>query len=88
MMRWTPADMNGVREVAGSARADAVPETTSRIGDETTVRYLLDAVVAAVASLGARSVVVALVMAMIVATLLFGLTANEAAAYARWCRAC
>lgn len=88
MMRWNPTDMNDVREAAGSDFADAAPGTTSRGSDPTTVRYLFDAMVAAVSSLGARSLVVTLLMAMIVATLFLGLSANEAAAIARWCPQC
>lgn len=88
MMRWTPTDVDGVREGIGSARTDAADARTSPAGDPTALRYLLDAVVAGVSALGARSVVVALVVALVVAAVVFGLSADEAAAAVRWCPKC
>ena len=72
MMRWTP------ETVAESSEArDAV------VG-----RDLIDAVVASVAGLGARSVVFAVMVALIVLTLAFGLSTQEAFAAAGWCPKC
>lgn len=88
MMRWIPTDSTDVRDDAGFSGGDAVPATTDRVAGDSTLRYLLDAVAAAVAGLGARSAVVLMVMALVVATVLFGLSANEASALARWCPAC
>lgn len=80
MMRWEPTntDKVGVTQTESAGRG---PEVSA-------ARYLLDAVAATVAGLGTRSVVIMLVMALIVATLLFGLSGDETAAYARWCPSC
>ncbi|MDP9366517.1 MAG: hypothetical protein M3Q10_20215 [Chloroflexota bacterium] len=88
MMRWTPTDVDGVREETDSARTGAAPRATNPVGDGTFVRYLLDAVAATVVGIGARSAVLLVVMAVIVAALLFGLSAGEAAAGVQWCRTC
>lgn len=88
MMRWTPTDPTNARDDAGSADGDALAPTTGRVMEDSMMRYLLDAVAATVAGLGARSVVVAVTMALIVATLLLGLTADEATAMVRWCPQC
>ena len=87
MMRWSPMVADGAREETDSLRADAAPAGPSPTGEPAALRDLLDAVLATVSSLGARSVVV-LVMALIVAALVFGLSADEAAAGLQWCRAC
>lgn len=88
MMRWAPNDQTTVRDGADVDGGDAVSPTTGRMAGDSMVRYLLDAVAASVVGLGARSVVVAVALALVVATLLIGLTADEAAAVARWCPKC
>ena len=88
MMRWTPTDVDGVREETESARTGAAPRATDPVGDGTFVRYLLDAVAAAVVGIGARSAVLLVVMAVIVAALLFGLSADDTTAAMRWCPGC
>lgn len=87
-MRWTPVDSTTARNEAGFVDGDAETPTTGRMAGDSMMRYLLDAIVASVTVLGARSVVVAVVMALIMVTLFFGLTADEATAIARWCRTC
>lgn len=87
MMRWEPTGVNVVREDIGAVHTDAAPAGTSPVGDVTTLRYLLDAAVASMSSLGARAVVV-LVMALVVAALVFGLSADDVAAGVRYCPSC
>jgi hypothetical protein len=72
MMRWTPNTTTDVSEV----REDGV------------VQEFLASVVGAVAGLGGRSVVVAAMVALIVLTLVFGLSADDALAGARYCKLC
>lgn len=88
MMRWVPNDQTTAYDGAGVDDGEAVSPTKGRPTGDSMVRYLLDAVVASMAGLGARSIVVAVAMALIVATLLLGMTADEAAAVVRWCPQC
>ena len=52
------------------------------------VQYLLNAIFDVVARLGVRSVAVALVVAIVVAAILFGLSADEASAGINLCIKC
>jgi len=72
MMRWTP---NTTTE-------------SSEVRDAGAAQELFDAVVGAVAGLGTRSVVFAVMVALIVVTLVFGLTTQDAMAAGQWCPKC
>lgn len=75
MMRWTPNTTADVSEV-------------SQDRDPASLQALLDAVVASVAGMGARSVVVGVMVALIVMTLVFGLSTEDALAGVNFCRNC
>lgn len=69
MMRWNPET---VVEVAGDRGAiDA--------------KGMLDAAFAAIARIGVPTLVVTALVTVLILTLLFGLTAQDAVAGARWC---
>ena len=75
MMRWTPNTTADVSEV-------------SQERDPASLQALLDALVASVAGMGARSVVVGVMVALIVLTLVFGLSTQDVLAGANYCRSC
>lgn len=67
------------------------PETTlesSATREVIRVQYLLDAFLSAIARLGARSVVLLVLLTVVVLTLVLGLAPQDAIAGARWCPDC
>jgi hypothetical protein len=72
MMRWTPSTTTDVSEVS----------------EDNVVREFLASVVGAVAGMGGRSVVVAVMVALIVLTLVFGVSTEDALAGGNWCPRC
>ncbi|HEU0113668.1 MAG TPA: hypothetical protein VFQ80_03290 [Thermomicrobiales bacterium] len=69
MMRWTPE-----------------PATESTEAEEpSSVQYLLDAVVVTLARLNSRSFYLMFLLALIVLTVLFGLSTQDSLAGGRWC---
>ncbi len=75
MMRWTPNATTEVSEV-------------SQDRDATVIQELFDSVVGVVAGMGARSVIVAVMVAVIVLTLVFGVSTQDALAGGNWCPKC
>jgi hypothetical protein len=71
-MRWTPSTTTDVSEVS----------------EDNVVREFLASVVGAVAGMGGRSVVVAVMVALIVLTLVFGVSTEDALAGGNWCPRC
>lgn len=88
MMQWKPADTTDVRDGAGVTAERHQPRTGDQAGGDPTERFLLDVVLDAFLRLGTRSVVIMAVVAVIAATLLFGLAADDAAAMVQWCPRC
>ena len=72
MMRWTPS----------------TPTDVSEVSEDNVVREFLASVVGAVAGMGGRSVVVAVMVALIVLTLVFGVSTEDALAGGNWCPRC
>lgn len=72
MMRWTP---------------NTTTETTAD-RDAVAVQGLIDTVVGVVARMGTQSVLLAVTIALIVATVVFGLSTGDALAGGRWCPSC
>jgi len=75
MMRWTPSTTTDVSEVSHDRDGGIVQE-------------LFDSVVGVVAQIGSRSVLLAVMVALVVLTLVFGLSTQDALAGANWCRSC
>lgn len=75
MMRWTPNATADVSEVSQDRGPVAV-------------QALLDAVVDVVARMGGRSVLLGVMVALVVLTLVFGLSVDDALAGANYCRSC
>jgi hypothetical protein len=72
MMRWTPENTT------------ESPEAT----EPNSVQYLLDAVVVTLARLNSRSFFLMALLALVVLTVLFGLSTQDSLAGARWCPHC
>lgn len=72
MMRWNPTTMTESSEADNSE----------------VVHNLFDTVVGVVARLGTQSVLLAVTIALIVATVIFGLSTGDALAGGRWCPSC
>ncbi|HET7094575.1 MAG TPA: hypothetical protein VFI22_13875 [Thermomicrobiales bacterium] len=72
MMRWTP---------------DTVAESTEA-EESSSTQYLLDAVFVTLARLNSRSFLLMVLLAMVVLTVLFGLSTQDSLAGARWCPRC
>ncbi len=75
MMRWTPNTTTDVSEVSHGRDAGIVQE-------------LFDSVVGMVAQIGSRSVLLTVMVALVVLTLVFGMSVTDALAGANYCRSC
>jgi hypothetical protein len=72
MMRWTPEN---------------VTESTEAT-EPSSVQYLLDAVLVTLGRLNTRSLLLMVLLALVVATLVFGLSTQDSMAQLRWCPKC
>jgi len=88
MMQWKPVDTTNLRNDAEAPSERDQPRSGVQVGGDPADRFLLDAAIDAFVRLGARSVVVMAVVAVIVATLVFGLGADNASAMVQWCPRC
>lgn len=88
MMQWKSVDATNLRDDAEAPIERDLPRSGGQTGGDPVDRFLLDAALDAFVRLGARSVVVMAVVAVLVATLLFGLAADDASAMLQWCRSC
>jgi hypothetical protein len=85
MMQWTKGD-------TGFETKDEVSaiETTSdeRLGTGLLFAQVIQSLAMALSRVGVTSIMLVIMVAVVVATVVFGLTANEAAAIGGWCRKC
>jgi hypothetical protein len=85
MMQWTKGD-------TGFEVKDEVStvESTSdeRLGAGDLFAQVIQSVAMALSRVGVTSLMLVLMVAVVVATVVFGLTANEAAALGGWCQRC
>lgn len=88
MMQWKPVDATNLRNDADAPIERDQPRSGGQTGGDPADRFLLDVALDLFVRLGARSVVVMAMVAVLVATLVFGLAADDASAMMRWCRSC
>ena len=88
MMVWNPNVSVGFRDDSDVVTEGAAHQIKGKERGIPAIQFLLDAVADVVARLSMRSVAVALVLALVVAAILFGLSADDASAVGLWCRKC
>lgn len=85
MMRWNKGDTGfeiKERSAVVSGEGDDGP------GTGVLLNHLIETLAATLARVGVTSVAVVVTMALLIATVLFGLVAGDAVALGQWCRKC
>lgn len=85
MMQWKKGDTGF--EVEERA-ADVAVEAEERFGPGVLIDHLLRTLVVSLSRAGITSLALMVVMAVLIATVLFGLSGDEAVALGQWCRKC
>ncbi|MDQ3695897.1 MAG: hypothetical protein M3464_20090 [Chloroflexota bacterium] len=85
MMRWNMGDTGfevEKNDVSVSAVSGDRSESSSLFG------YVVESVATTLARIGVSSVVVAVLVALVIATVVFGFSSDEASALGQWCMKC
>jgi hypothetical protein len=83
MMQWTKGDVGFEAKVAAPV-TEMTPEAP--MGPSLLFAQVLQSLAMALSRVGVTSLMLVIMVAAVVATVVFGLTANEAAAVGGWCR--
>ena len=83
MMKWTKGD-TGFETKNSAPVAEMTPEAP--MGPGLLFAQVIQSLTMALSRVGVTSLVLVIMVAVLVATVVFGLTANEAAAVGGWCR--
>ena len=85
MMQWTKGD-TGFEAKESTPAAETTPD--ERMGPGLLFAQVIQSLALALSRVGVSSLAILLFVAVAVASIVFGLTANEAAAFGNWCRGC